>query len=234
MRSGKARARTAPGDSAPSSATRPRPAAAGRCGPSRRREAAREAAGVLGFGAAVAPPALEPLGHVGAGAAEPAFDQQPCHLAAERRRAAPRRLDHHAGDARRRGDAGDGAPFRRGAGRRVERAEAFEQLLGLRHGRDGRRIEPAQRRRLRDAPGGEVEDEAAEVRVEHLGPAEGRQGAVGGLGPEAVAEAGARCDRRGRGAGRPRRATPARFRAASGRGRARSAAPARAPNPPPP
>ncbi len=86
------------------------------------------------------------------GAAEAALDEQRRDLAAELRRAAPRRLHHHAGDARRRGDAGHGAPSGRDGARGVERADAREQLARLRHGGGGRRIEPAQRSRARRPP----------------------------------------------------------------------------------
>ena len=116
------------------------------------RPAPREASRRFRALAFVAAPAPEPLLQIGLIAAEAPLGEQNRDLGRGGGPAMLARKDQHMGEARRQRQFGDLAAMRGRAAGRVERAERPQPFARLLDRRDGRRIEPAQRPGIGDAP----------------------------------------------------------------------------------
>ena len=139
-------------------------------------------------------------------------------------------LKHHACEPRRQGEvaqmpAGLGDSALRGRARAVARGAPAPPSA-----RRGRGIEKGKGRRIAHAPGGAIEQEGREIGGKDFGAREGFERARRRPPPTGDSRCPARSAPRGPGAGRPRRAKPARSRAASGRYRVHRPARAQGPN----
>ena len=78
---------------------------------------------------------------------------------------------------------------------RVQRLKPLQQVLCLGEGGGGRRVEPGQRLRIGDAPGGELQHQGCKVGDEDFRIVMGLERARFGLGPQAIADARAETSR---------------------------------------
>ena len=181
---------------------------------------------VLAAARAVAAELIEPMAEIDVVAAKPALRQDRGDIGGALARALRGRIDHHAGEPRRQRQPPKLPALVGDAALGIDGAEFGQQRprLGQRAGR--RRIE--ERELCPDRPRPIAPDRAAfpTGRRTTFPGAHRLRAKRSAARPTAGSRRRARCGRRGRGADRRRRATPARFPAASGRHRARSAAPA--------
>jgi hypothetical protein len=101
-----------------------------------------------------------------------------------------RRIDDHPRQPRRQRQSGDGAALLGEAAALVERAERGKEAARLSESGRGRRIQKGERRRIDDAPDGEIEQKAGEIGGEDFRPGEGDERPIARLFPQPIADAG--------------------------------------------
>ena len=187
------------------------------------RPALRHSARIMRAGHAVAAQGIEAMRQIGVVPAEAAFADQDGNLGGKECGAFGGSVDHHAGEPRRKRQPAQFPPFLGDAAVCVDGAEFNEQRPRLGKGQVRRRIEEG---KLfgRCTPCREVERENRKGRRRGFPGGNRLRAPRSAARPRAGSRCPARCGRRGRGAGRPPRATRARSQAASRRHRVRSAA----------
>ena len=115
------------------------------------------------------PPAAAPRPHRRAAAQQVALGEQRRQVACERRRGRAPPAQEHVREAGCSASCAMAPAVRRYGASGVQRTEPREQLPGLRERRRRRLVQPPQLRRALNAPGGELERQRREIRLQNLG-----------------------------------------------------------------